>query len=206
MSFYKTFLRTLIASLVLASCSSKNFDSEAALWEYLKEPSHGYVQKKHVQGIDYSLVYRPTDLLVKQSLVKVNNKAIDSLRKHYGKYLYFNLSMGKHQKELLSTIPKDRQAFGAMVNQLAFGMGNYIHCYTAQKDTLSLVDYIYPRMYGVSNATKMMFVYEPTAKELEEKYLFFEIKDLGMQTGDIKFKIPTKVIKNQPRLNFVRIK
>ncbi|MDC7248353.1 MAG: hypothetical protein PQJ49_00345 [Sphaerochaetaceae bacterium] len=188
--------------LLLFSCGSERFDSEEALWAYLKEEDNGYLYKKQVKGIDYSLVYRPTDLLVQQTMTTYSEKAVDSLRKHYSQYLYFNLSFSKNNQELLSTVPRDRQQFGAMVNQLVFGMGEYVHVYNNKQDTLQLVDYIYPRMYGVSNGTKMLFVYEANEEELKEENLFLEIKDMGLGTGDVRFKIPTAKIKQQPELNF----
>ena len=63
--------------------------------KYLKEDDNNYMQYKTVNGIDFSLLYRPTDLLVSQEIggEQVEASRIDSLREHYGKYLYFNLEL-----------------------------------------------------------------------------------------------------------------
>ncbi|MGY5351880.1 hypothetical protein ACXGQW_04850 [Wenyingzhuangia sp. IMCC45533] len=196
----------LIVFLSLQACGSKTFDSEDDLWQYLQDKNNGYLHKKQVKGIDYSILYKPTDILVNQTLSQYSKKAIDSLRNHYSQYLYFNLSFSKNQQELQSTVPRNKQHFGSMVNQLVFGMGEYVYAYTNKRDTLSLVDYIYPRMYGVSSGTKMMFVYEANQEELKAEHLFLEIKDMGLGTGDVKFKIPTKIIKQEPKLNFEKLK
>jgi hypothetical protein len=108
--------------------------------------------------------------------------------------------MSRNEKELLSTTPKNRQEFWAMVNQLSFGMRNKVHLFTQSKDTIELLDYNYPRMYGMSQATTMLFVYPRDKKYLKEATLNFSIEDLGTYTGEVKFKIATDKINNEPSL------
>lgn len=110
--------------------------------------------------------------------------------------------MSSNNKELLSTVPQNKNEFGALVNQLAFNMGEKVHVFTQSKDTLVLQDYVYPRMYGMSNSTSMLFAYLKDEKQLEETYLNLTINDLEIQTGEVKFKIPTSIIKQQPKLSF----
>lgn len=188
---------------LLFGCHQNSFENEEALLNYMKDESHGYIQKKSVNGIDFQLTYRPTDLLVSQELGdSVTNERVQTLRKKYSKYLYFNLSMSKNNQELLSAVPKDRNEFGAMVSQLAFGMGEKIHLYTEARDTVELEDFIYPRMYGMSQSTIIMFVYPRKEKTLVGESLNFTIEDIGLFTGEVKFKIPTDIINNQPSLVF----
>ncbi len=187
----------------LSSCTKKTFTNETALLEFIEEDSHGYTQHKTINGVDYTLMHRPTDLLVKQELGdNTNKKEIKTLRDKYSKYMYFNLSMSKNNQELLSTAPKSRNEFGAMVNQLTFGMNEKVHVYTSKKDTLDMADFIYPRMYGMSRATTIMFVYPRYKKALKEGYLNFTIEDLGLYTGEVKFKIPTDKLNDEPKLKF----
>jgi hypothetical protein len=193
----------LLLFIVFYSCSSKTFDKKQDLWTYLKNPDNGYLQQKNINGYDFSLLYKPTDLLVAQELGENTSKErITALREKYQKQLYFTLSMSRNGKELLSTTPKNRQEFGAMVNQLAFGMGEKVHLFTQNKDTLELLDYNYPRMYGMSQSTTMLFVYPRDEKQLREETLNFTIQDLGTYTGEVKFKIETYKIRNEPRLKF----
>lgn len=191
----------VVCSLLLYSCN-KTFDSEQELITYVLEESNGYVQHKTVNGVDFTLMYRPTDLLVNQELGDENPKKaeIDALRDKYGKYMYFNLSMSKNEKELLSVAPKNRNEFGAMVNQLAFGMHEKVHLFNQTKDTLELIDFIYPRMYGMSRSTTIMFVYPRDKEKLQNDILNFIIQDLGLYTGEVKFKIETEKINNEPQL------
>ena len=192
-----------ITILFFLSCNSKSFSSKEALWQFLKDEDQGYMQSKNINGYDFTLIYKPTDVLVAQELQDTEDKKqVAALRAKYQKYLYFNLSMGKNNKELLSVTPKNRQEFGAMVNQLAFGMGEKVHLLSPQKDTLELLDYVYPRMYGMTNSTSMLFVYPRDEKFLKEDYLTVVIGDLGTYTGEVKFKVPTQLIKNEPTIQF----
>jgi hypothetical protein len=187
----------------LISCHTKTFNTEKELIDYTQDEANGYKQSKTVNGIDFTLVYRPTDLLVNQELGDSSSKdKIEALRNKYNKYLYFNLSMSKNNQELLSTALKNRNEFGAMVNQLAFGMDRKVHLFTKSKDTLMMSKFIYSRMYGLSNATTIMFIYPRKEDKLQEDILNFTIEDLGLYTGEIKFKIVTEKIKHEPQLAF----
>lgn len=193
----------LFIASALFSCSSKKFDSKEALWTYLKEKENGYLQQKNINGYDFSLLYKPTDLLVAQELEEdASKERLNALLEKYKKQLYFTLSMSRNGKELLSTTPKNRQEFGAMVNQLAFGMRDKVHLFTQKKDTLAMLDYNYPRMYGMSQATTILFVFPRMDKYLREEVLNFTIQDLGNYTGEVKFKIQTDKIKKEPELKF----
>ncbi|WP_034230130.1 hypothetical protein [Aquimarina pacifica] len=189
--------------LLLISCNNTIFGTTEELWEYLRDPEHEYLQTKTINGVNFSIVYKPTDLLVEQELGKERSiSKIDSLRNKYGKYMYFNVSMSKNNQELLSNVAGNKQQFGAMVNELAFGMKQKIHLYTPKKDTIAMADYIYPRMYGMSGATTILLVYPKEEKLVDADHFNLTIEDLGFYTGEVKFKIPTKIINNEPQLKF----
>ena len=189
--------------ITLFSSCNNNFDSVDKMNTYLQDEENLYKYQKTIQGVDYVLQYRPTDLLVKQELGdKVDPIQIEKLRIKYSGYMYFNLSMSKDNQELLSGVARDKAKFGQMVNDLAFNMDQKVHLYTPAKDTLEMTDFIYPRMYGMSNNTSIMIVYPRDKKYLNEDYLNFIIEDLGLNTGDIKFKIKTAPLRNEPKLNF----
>lgn len=193
----------LIVLLVFISSCTQTFDTAEEMSAYIKDEDNGYSYKKTVADVDYVLQYRPTDLLVQQELGNTADPLkVEKLRKHYSQYLYFNLSMSKNNKELLNGLAQDKAKFGQMINELAFGMEEKLHVYTPEKDTLSLSDFIYPRMYGMSKSTSIMIVYPRDEKYLKHENLHFVIEDLGLNTGDVKFKIDTKALKNEPKLDF----
>lgn len=116
--------------------------------------------------------------------------------------MYFNISLAKNSKEVLNSVSNSRADFGAMVNQLAFGMGEKVHLFSQAKDTVELLDYIYPREYGMGGATNMMFVYPRDEKLIENEFIHLTIEDIGLKTGEVGFKVPTAAIKNEPKLKF----
>ncbi|MFV0573495.1 MAG: hypothetical protein ACK5M1_13895 [Xanthomarina gelatinilytica] len=194
----------LISIFLYNSCIQKSFHSETEMIEYLKDDQNGYIQHKTVNGYDFSLSYRPTDLLVNQEIEgdEITEDMVEGLRDKYKNYLYFNLSISRNNQELLSTVPKDRMEFGAMVNDLAFGMRDKVNLFTKSKDTIDMIDFVYPRMYGMSRATTMMFVFPREGGHLNEDFLNFTVEDLGLFTGEVKFKVYTDIIKNEPQLSF----
>jgi hypothetical protein len=195
-------LLPLILVLFVSSCT-QTFGTQEEMNDYIQDEDNGYNYKKTVVGVDYVLQYQPTDLLVKQELGDNNDPTqVDKLRQKYNKYLYFNLSMSKNNQELLNGVARDKAKFGQMVNELAFGMEEKVHLYTPEKDTLAMADFIYPRMYGMSNATSIMIVYPRDSKYMTKNYLNFVIEDLGLDTGDIKFKLNTQALLKEPQLQF----
>jgi hypothetical protein len=191
----------LISTLFLTSCDSKSFDSKEALWAYIRNGENGYHFTKAINGVEYSLTYKPTDLLVHQELDNVySNEDVSRLREKYGQYLYFNLSMSANGQELLNQKVGNRNEFGAMVNQLAFGMGDKVNLISQSNDTLQLMDYAYPRMYGMDGRTNILLVYEKNTDALKKDYLRLTLEDMGFGTGEIAIKLPTEKLRNQPYL------
>lgn len=193
----------IVLLVIFSSCSSKSFNTQEELIEYIADEDNGYKYAKQVNGVDFSLQYRPTDLLVKQELGdSISDDKVKKLRDKYRNFLYFNLSMSKNGQELLSNVAGDRTQFGQMVNDLAFYMNEKVTMYTPEKDTLDMVDFVYPRMYGMTSATTILLVYPRDNNYLKEEYLNFTIQDLGFYTGEVKFKIKTDPLKNEPKLSF----
>lgn len=193
----------LLLLVIISSCGNKTFDTTEEIVAFVSDEDNEYSYQKEVNGVAYTLQYKPTDLLVQQELGdSISDKKVKELREKYSKYLYFNLSMSLNGQELLSNVVRDKQQFGQMVNDLAFNMDQKVHFYTPEKDTLAMADFVYPRMYGMTNATTILIVYPRDEQYLKEDYLNFTIEDLGLYTGEVKFKVATKPLKREPRLNF----
>lgn len=193
----------LILITIISSCGNKSFDTAEEISAFISDEDNELCYTKEINGVTYSLQYRPTDLLVKQELGdSVTEKKVKQLREKYNKYLYFNLSMSLNGQELLSNVVRDKQQFGQMVNDLAFSMDQKVHLYSPLQDTLNMTDFVYPRMYGMTDATTILIVYPRDKQFLHNDYLNFTIEDLGLNTGEVKFKVNTQPLKNEPQLNF----
>lgn len=194
----------LVVLVLVTSCGNKTFDTTEEITAFITDEDNNYCYKKTIEGVDYVLQYRPTDLLVNQELTnKHDKKKIEKLRNKYNKYIYFNLSMSLNNQELLSNVARDKSKFGQMVNDLAFGMEEKVNLFTPKNDTLAMADFIYPRMFGSTKSTSVLIVYPRDSKWLNEEYLNLTIEDLGLFTGEVKFKINVKAITNEPTIRFI---
>jgi hypothetical protein len=189
--------------ILISSCTNKTFDTAEEISAYISDEENGYKYSKQVNSVSYVLQYRPTDLIVNQELGdNIEKENVEKLREKYNKYLYFNLSMSMNEQELLSNVVRDKTQFGQMVNDLAFNMNEKVNLFTPSKDTIAMTDFVYPRMYGMTNSTTILIVYPRNEKYLEEDYLNFTVEDLGLYTGEVKFKIKTKPLQKEPQINF----
>jgi hypothetical protein len=108
--------------------------------------------------------------------------------------------MSSNGKELLIQKAQNRAEYGAKVHQLSFGMADKVILTDQKRDTLPLLDYTYPRMYGMGRSTNLLLVYKKEYEAMQQDHLFLTVKDLGYGTGEVTFKIDTKKLKNQPQL------
>jgi hypothetical protein len=195
----------MLFTLLFTSCNRKL--NKEKLVEYIKNPENGVMKDKSIGSINISVYYKPVDFLVQQELVSsdvIKNSKIEEIRENYSKNLYFQISISMNDKEVLNNAAYNRQEFGRMVNQLSFEMGNRVYLTDNDNDTLQMMNYLYPRMYGMSKSTDILFSFEkPDLKNTES--LIFTIKDIGLMTGDIKFKFKTKDILEVPELKFSNI-
>ncbi|MDZ4147271.1 MAG: hypothetical protein U1C58_03215 [Flavobacteriaceae bacterium] len=186
---------------LICSCTDKKFNEKDAFLAYLVDKENGYLQKKEINGIAFTLMYKPTDLMTMQELD--SSVSFKDIRTRYDDYIYFLLSMSRNNSELLNSTVGNSDDFGRLVNKLSFEVDSYVHLFTEDRDTLMIADFIYPRLFGMSNSTSILLVY-PRDKGLLAKsdFLNLTVQDIGFFTGEVRFKISTKLINNEPKLNF----
>jgi len=154
----KSYILILLSLYVFVSCQNR-LVTENELKEYVLEEDHKLIQKQERAGIDLSVSYRPTDLLAAQELrtkKDVSIAGVDSVRSKYRNYAYFVLNLSKGNKEVL----KQMSNFGSFSNTLqtlSFDMANKVNLTTSNQDTIPVADFIYPRLYGASQSTSLLF-------------------------------------------------
>lgn len=190
----------LVCNLLLA-CHDMRFESAEELSAFVYNENNHYTQHKIINGVRFDLTYKPTDLMVSQQIGDTGSDTrIGQLRKQYGNHLYFTLKMSKNDQELLTSAVSNRVEFGEMVHQLSFEMQEKVQLTTSSKEAIAMTDFIYPRMYGLSKATSILFVFPRDSRVLEADYLNFTIADLGLMTGEVRFKLETAKLMKEPRL------
>jgi hypothetical protein len=178
----------------------KDYDAEKTeLIDYVKNEDNGFAQTKEINGVKINLTYRPTDLMVSQEMSNYGSEKkinLDSIKNKYKRNIYFVLSYSRDNKEILSTISSSREDFNAVQKTLTFDMLNKVSLINQDKDTIRIIDYNFPRTYGMSRATSLLFIFERNEIIEKSKDLLFNIQDIGLGTGDLKFKYPADLINN----------
>ncbi|WP_140487106.1 hypothetical protein [Flavobacterium sp. GSA192] len=198
----KNSLLIVILLLVVSSCN-KSFDTVEDAYSYIQNEDNGYTKTKKINGIDINLTYKPSELIAGQEFSNNNYSEAkkDSLKKEYNKYLYFVLSLSKNNKEILSSFPQSREQLNSIQNTLTFEMNQRASLVNSNRDTIPLIDFNSPRTYGMSKSTSVLFVFERNKLVEDSDEFYFNLQDIGLETGDLKFKFD-KTIKKQLHINF----
>lgn len=195
----KNALIILLLIFLSASCE-KSFNTPEELSKEIAGDEK-FTQKKIVSGFAYELQYRPTDIMVNSELVRDNNqKDVESLRRKYRKNIYFLLKLSEHGKEIQSSSAGNDVKFGNLINNITFKIPEKVFLTSGSKDTLNLVDFVYPRMYGFDDASTILLAYKRDEKFLGDSPLNFSVKDLVPGLPKVDFEIDTYIIKNEPTL------
>jgi hypothetical protein len=195
-----------VATITIVSCNRPM--KQDKLMKYISEPKHGLLQEKKTNGIIFMAIYRPSDLMAAQELraySSYSRQFADSIKAIYNKYLYFLISMSYNNQELLNSLSGNQQQFGEMVNRLSFEMNDYILLTTSNNDTLKLIDYSYPRMYGTGTSTDLLFAFERFQLG-QAGELYLKLSDFGIKTGDVVFTFKSGDLHNVPVLEMELLK
>jgi|GEM_PF-706199 len=150
----------VLVSSVFTGCN-RPYTHEQDLLSYVQNPDNGLVQQRIVNETHISVMLRPTDLLVAQEIRHAPELpySIDSLRAMYSDKLYFVLSFSNKGNEIENQFLNDRNQYQKAVAYAAAGMQQDIAA-VAGNDTVPLIGYIYPRMYGSTEKNDIMLVFE----------------------------------------------
>ena len=192
----------IVIALITFSCKKELTKGE--LISYLNEPKNGLLKEKMINGVDIKLQVKHPDLYVDQHLKafpdSLHEAKLRELRKHYEGNLYMQLSLGINKNEVLNAFTNTPQ-YSTMVNRLSFGMKNFVVLTTNNRDTVLLKSCTYVPTYGMAKHNSVLFVFDKQ-KVAGTETLKFSLKEMGLETGDVSFKLNTNDIKSIPDLKF----
>lgn len=193
---------SLIIILIVCSCN-RTFDSKEELVRSIYGSDGDYEFRDSLSSVSYTLRYRPTDLMASQEIDHLSNlKENETIRQKYNKYLYFDLSMSVNNQEVLNAAVTDNTQFSQILNELAFNISENVHLYSDRNDTIPLVDFIYPRMYGMSNSTALLIAFRRDSTLYNCKSLYMTINAFGISDKEVIFEVDPKLIIKEPSINF----
>ena len=187
---------------LLGSCTQPKYMDKEALNAYVNDEENGLFQKKEAQGHEIKLNYRPTGLLIAQELGDVTTAEAEKLKKlqdKYGGQYYFILSLSRGGREALSPAYGGQQQFSENLQTLAFRMGEYVNLTTSASDTIAVADYVFPRTYGMSGTTQLMFAFDKT-KAKDTDWVQFNLAEMGLGIGRQNFRFETSDLEKAPQL------
>jgi len=198
--YYMAFM----AVLCTFSCTPSHMDKQE-LNEWLLDESNGLSAEKEIGGIKLRATFRPTDLLIDQSLRGKYEEAKESeLRGKYEAYAYFVLTMEKGGEDALYGTSGSQADFSEKLQTIAFRMGDFVNITTSAQDTIPVADYAFPRTFGIAKSTSLMFAFNKEAFKNKE-WVSFNLNEFGLNTGDQRFKFQLSDIHNTPKLKFQKI-
>jgi hypothetical protein len=193
----------LLATLGLVACTPSEFHLDKELKAYVSNPDHGCINTIDKNGIQLSVSYRPTDLLISQEVEDelVTPPVIDSLRMKYQGQFYFLISFSRNNKELLQSA-NDPVAYSDLLQTLSFRMSSYVSL-SDGRASVPPSDYMLNRTYGLASSTDLLFAF-PRERLANTGWLEFEMKEFGLQTGDQHVRFKRSDLERIPPLNFNR--
>jgi len=201
----KQLLIVIGISTVLLGCSTPEYLSEEALKAYVLESENGVTKKHETNGFQSIVTLRPNDLLILQETrgeVEVDSTTLKKLSNKYKDYYYFILSLSKESKEAEYQTGKGFGQFSDVVQTLSFRMADYVNLTTNTQDTIPVGDYIYPRTFGMSNASTLMFAFNKE-KTIDKEWIQFNMKEFGLGIGNQNFRFKIEDLTKVPKINFV---
>lgn len=185
----------ILILIFLQGCGSSEA-SEGELRNYLQDPDNGLIKTAEDGSFKIEALYRPTDFILKQQMEKGSAQEIDSLRKAYGNYVYFLLSITKNDKDLETYFAYDLSSFANKISYLSDGFSASIRLEGEGRER-AIADYVYTRSYG-NGPSRFLLVFEkPTAKDFD---LIIEGYELGF--GKVRLSFNLHDINKTPNLKF----
>lgn len=198
----KQFLRMLalpLCACLVTSCQQQL--DEAAFLAYIHNPDNGLYQQQTVEGVEVSIQYRPTEILIAQEL-KNNPQSgsnLDSLRKMYNSKLHFTLSFSKDEQEVENQFLPDRSQYNQAIQYLSYGLANNISL-VSSSDTIRPLGYVYPRMYSTTGRSSMFVVFDRDQLKEETGKFYILLQDTQLGLGMLVYPFRQRDLDNIPTI------
>ena len=189
-------ITTILICLLSVSCTKKKVSGLDYI-RYIENEDNGLKVSRNIDGIKYSVMYKPVDFV----LLKENrNDNLKEKREDLIGMQYYTLSYSliTNDKDILKAKLNSKDEYFERVNYFSFGLQNDVFLVDG-KDTLKCKLFNYVRSYGLSPRADFIMAFETkTKKTIEDKRIVIEDKIYG--GGIINLKIAKKDIENIPEL------
>lgn len=191
--------------IFLLSCSNKL--DKSSLEEYCLNKDNGVIKSVSAHGVVLTSWLKPNDLIVCQYLhhkEEVSTQMIDSCRKKYEDFYYFNLSISQDKNTILSA-SKSYAEYSEFVKKFSFQMSEYIYFTDADGKKFELYDYSYLNTFGMSTTSDFLLVLDKR-KLQGSNIIKINISEFGLGIGTQVLKFNVEDIIRVPKLDFKNFK
>ena len=119
--------------------------------------------------------------------------------KNYNDYVYFVLQLSVKDKDALYGTSSNQADFNEKLQTLSFRMQQYINMTTSEYDTIPLADAYYTRMFGMSQSSDVLLVFN-REDIVDDEWLSINSKEFGFKTGRKSFRFLQDNIQKTPKL------
>ncbi len=176
--------------------------SEYKLW--FSDPDNGFVKKKEINDLVFSVQYRPVDYQLVSELKEYEEYtqiALDSIRHSYAGGKYFLLEVGTKNKEVNDMVMtrslQNFEDFKEMVHHAAFGLNHNVSL-IADGDTIKPSLYHFERGYELGRRARFLFAF-PVANSKSIETMTFCYDDVFFNSHRLNFRFK-KSDMNMPEL------
>jgi hypothetical protein len=185
------FICIFLTGIALTSCNQP-IKSKASLTTYLNDSKHGLSQVHEINKIKAAVTFMPWQVIVSKTKQK-DTSAVKVLKSKY----YFVLGLSANGKELLRQLPFSQ--YSEMVQVLAFRMRPYVSIVRDDGKVIGAEDCLFQQTYGMGRENEVLLVFNRSElKNTNEMDL--KIKEFGLNTGNLDYKISTKDINHIPNI------
>lgn len=195
----------LVLFMTIISCERNlKFTNASDLRDFIYKEENGLTKIRENNSYSFKVSYLPTDILVNRDLNASLNKSlkIDSLRKKYKEYYYFQLSISRDGHAIDQKLKGGLRQYRLLKENLIYGLSNQIVISTKSSDSIRITDYIYPRLYGLNHATNILFFFRREDVLKKDKILTVNIKDVGIRNRKLRFPFDTEKLQRNMEIEF----
>ena len=189
---------TLLFFTILIGCGRKSI-TDKELLDYALDADNGLLQREEKSNTVLEMYYKPKELVMKQELLGISDaKTIADVTARFDSLDYFVLRLARAGKEIETSYASDPQRFNDVINYLSYYMAEDLSLIN-DRDTVPVLDIVYVRGFGATDATSVMAVFNSKLKTKDgiAKVVF---NDQKLGTGLNEFEFNTDDIKNIPSL------
>lgn len=172
--------------------------------QWMNNPANGMVQDSTVGNYTFSLIYRPTEMLLLKELKKqdkLTKKTYKQLKKEYTGVQYFNFRIKPLDVLVIagvSTALNEKSVVEQNILYFSFDMQHDLKLVEGG-DTLRCKSFTYERTFDYAPYYSFLAVFEDKQlKKPTAKTIVYQDKILG--TGTVALTIPEAKLREKPRL------